>query len=134
MPDKASIVPLSRTAELDRLRARIRRLEQGGRSETKTLSLGLAELDDALPEGGLPLGAVHELILADVADGAVYGLAAHWLGLAQRREAGKWVLWCGRSEHLYAPGLRLAGLDPTRLVTVRAPRDEDALWVLEEAL
>ena len=54
--------------------------------------------------------------------------------MAQRREAGKWVLWCGRTERLYAPGLRLAGLDPARLVTVRAHRDEDTLWVLEEAL
>jgi protein ImuA len=134
MPDETTIVPIPRSVELARLRARIRRLEQGGRAETKTLSLGLLELDAALPEGGLPLGAVHELVGADVADGAVYGLAAHWLGLAQRREPGKWVLWCGRTEHLYAPGLRLAGLDPTRLVTVRAPRDEDALWVLEEAL
>ena len=134
MPDVTRIAPLSPTAELDQLRARIRRLEQGRRAETKTLSIGLPELDEALPEGGLPLGAVHELVAADVLDGAVYGLAAHWLGLAQRREAGKWVLWCGRTEHLYAPGLRLAGLDPMRLVTVRAPRDEDALWVLEEAL
>ena len=134
MPDATRIVLLSPTAELDQLRARIRRLEQGRRAETKTLSIGLPELDAALPEGGLPLGAVHELVAADVSDGAVYGLAAHWLGLAQRREAGKWVLWCGRTEHLYAPGLRLAGLDPMRLVTVRAPRDENALWVLEEAL
>ncbi len=135
MPHETSAVSsISRTAELVRLRARIRRLEQGGRGEATTLSLGLSELDAALPEGGLPLGAVHELVASDAADGAVYGLAAHWLGLAQRREAGKWVLWCGRARHLYAPGLRLAGLDPRHLVTVRAPRQEDALWVLEEAL
>lgn len=134
MPDETFAVFTSRTAELVRLRARIRRLEQGGRAAAKTLSLGLSELDAALPEGGLPLGAVHELVASDVADGAVFGLAAHWLGMAQRREAGKWVLWCGRARHLYAPGLRFAGLDPRRLVTVQAPRDEEALWVLEEAL
>jgi protein ImuA len=135
MPDETFAVSSpSRAAELARLRARIRRLEQGGRATAKTLSLGLPELDAALPEGGLPLGAVHELVASDAADGAVFGLAAHWLGLAQRREAGKWVLWCGRARHLYAPGLRLAGLDPRHLVTVQAPRDEEALWVLEEAL
>src|SRR5262245_28451788 len=134
MPDEAAIMPVARAVELARLRARIRRLEQGGRAETKALSLGLAELDAALPEGGLPLGAVHELVAADAADGAVSGLAARWLGLAQRREPGKWVLWCGRTERLYGPGLRLAGLDPIRLVTVRVTRDEDALWVLEAAL
>ncbi|MCI0431018.1 MAG: hypothetical protein L0210_10805 [Rhodospirillales bacterium] len=135
MPHEASVVSsISRAAELTQLRARIRRLERGGRGEARTLSLGLPELDAALPEGGLPLGAVHELIAADAEDGAVYGLAAHWLGLAQRREAGKWVLWCGSTNRLYAPGLRSAGLDPSRLVTVRTHRDEDVLWVLEEAL
>ncbi len=139
MPHDTSLVSslsssASRRAELTQLRARIRRLERGGRGEGRSLSLGLPELDAALPEGGLPLGAVHELVAADAEDGAVYGLAAHWLGLAQRREAGTWVLWCGRADRLYAPGLRAAGLDPSRLVTVRAHRDEEALWVLEEAL
>jgi len=100
----------------------------------QALSLGIPELDAALPEGGLAMGAVHELIATDPADGSVFELAARWLGLAQRRQAGKWVLWCGRAERLYGPGLAQLGLDPARLVTVRAPRAEDALWVMEEAL
>src|SRR5262249_23533394 len=35
---------------------------------------------------------------------------------------------------LYAPGLRLCGLDPARLATVRTVRDADGLWVLEQGL
>lgn len=127
------IPPADRTAGLAALTARIRRLERGGRGEGRVLSLGLPALDAALPEGGLPRGAVHELLAADPADGAVFELAARWLGLAQQ-ETGRWALWCGRAERLYGPGLAQAGLDPARLVAVRAHRDEDALQVMEEAL
>ena len=139
MPDAPfSIVSMpcapSRAAELARLKGRLRDLERGGRGAGGALSLGVPELDAALPEGGLALGAVHELIAADPADGSVFDLAARWLGLAQRRQAGTWVLWCGRAERLYGPGLVQLGLDPARLVTVRSARAEDALWVLEEAL
>jgi len=124
----------SRAAELARLKGRLRDLERGERGAGPALSLGVPELDAALPEGGLALGAVHELIAADPADSSVFELAARWLGLAQRREAGTWALWCGRAERLYGAGLAQLGLDPARLVTVRAPRAEDALWVMEEAL
>jgi protein ImuA len=139
MPDAPSTVvsmpcSASRAAELARLKGRLRDLERGVRGGAQALSLGLPELDAALPDGGLALGAVHELIAGDPADGSAFALAARWLGLAQRREAGKWVLWCGRAERLYGPGLVQLGLDPARLVTVRSSRAEDALWVMEEAL
>ena len=135
MSAEISSFPSNRAAGLAGLRARIRRLERGGRGEeAKALSLGVPEIDAALPEGGLALGAVQELIAAEPADGAVFALAARWLGLAQRQGSGTWVLWCGRAERLYGPGLVQLGLDPARLVTVRAARAEDALWVMEEAL
>ncbi|MBV9829872.1 MAG: hypothetical protein JO001_29995 [Alphaproteobacteria bacterium] len=44
------------------------------------------------------------------------------------------VLWCLKQPDLYGAGLAAHGLDPARLVLVIARRDEDALWVIEEAL
>jgi protein ImuA len=44
------------------------------------------------------------------------------------------VLWCLRRPDLYGPGLLAYGLDPARLVLVRASRDDSILWALEEGL
>ncbi len=61
------------------------------------------------------------------------GLAASWAG-----EAG--VIWAGEDGVFaedgapYAPGLLQFGLDPGRLILVRAAKREDCLWAAEQAL
>jgi protein ImuA len=47
---------------------------------------------------------------------------------------GGMVLWCLPRPDLYGPGLAAHGLDPARLVLVRAPRDAEILWAMEEGL
>jgi len=90
--------------------------------------------------GGLARPALHEIVAGAAADtGAASGFA---LALAARfaAEARGAVLWVGEAQACreaglpYAPGLRLLGLDPARLVFVRARTAPDALWALEEAL
>lgn len=44
------------------------------------------------------------------------------------------VLWCLKRPDLYGPGLLAHGLDPARLVLVRASRDDAILWAVEEGL
>jgi protein ImuA len=43
-------------------------------------------------------------------------------------------LWCLARPDLYGPGLAAHGLDPGRIVLVRAPRDGEILWAMEEGL
>jgi len=50
------------------------------------------------------------------------------------RGEGGLVLWCLPRPDLYGPGLAAHGLDPGRLVLVRAPRDDEILWAMEEGL
>jgi protein ImuA len=50
------------------------------------------------------------------------------------RGEGGLVLWCLPRPDLYGPGLVAHGLDPGRLVLVRAPRDTEILWAMEEGL
>jgi protein ImuA len=124
---------MSSAARLVDLQDRIRRIERPNALRHGVLPFGVAALDRALPEGGLALGALHEIHGqgADEEDGATgAGFAAGIVG----RIANGLVLWCLKRGDLYGPGLAAHGLDPARIALVRAARDEDILWTLEEAL
>jgi protein ImuA len=126
------------TTLLPSLRERVRQIERGAAARHGVVPLGLAAIDRALPGGGLARGAVHEIFGTggDEEDGALpAAFAAQLLGrLAQEGPAGGAVLWCLARPDLYGPGLAAQGLDPARLVLVRAPRDELLLWAVEEGL
>ena len=163
---------MSPALDITALRDRVRRLEQQSAARHGVLPFGIAEIDRALPGGGLALGAVHEILGrgGDEEDGAAAaGFAAgivarlgrfrsvpalsptlprvHGGGSKPRERAGggrhrsspaigegRPVLWCLKRADLYGPGLAEHGLDPARLVIVRAPRDDDLLWAVEEGL
>lgn len=124
MPPAASLVIL---------RDRIRRIERPNARRHGVLPFGIDAIDRALPGGGLALGALHEILGAgadeeDCATAA--GFAAGIMGRLGREQ----VLWCLKRGDLYGPGLAEHGLDPARIVLVRARRDDDILWALEEGL
>jgi protein ImuA len=96
---------------------------------------GVADLDHAL-DGGLALGALHEIAAARESEiAAASGLA---LALAARQKRP--VLWIAEDMALvesgmpYGPGLDDLGLAPERLVAVTAAKTRDVLWAMEEAL
>ena len=134
---------------LTRLRARIAGIEADHTAGLgrRVFSTGVAALDRALPWGGLPHGAVHELLSADACDGAATGFAAALL--VRLLEGGPPngslcappgappnapVLWAGGRDDLYGPGLARLGLDPGRLLIARCRTGQDTLWALEEGL
>ena len=101
--------------------------------------LGVAEIDHRLG-GGLARGDLHEVAgAAPRQEGAAAGFA---LALAARAmAAGSGVLlWVQQamSAHEagapYGPGLALFGLNPGRLLIVRAGNAPDTLWAAEEGL
>ena len=120
-------------AVLEGLRARIRRIEshlpEGGEGSGVT-TLGAPEIDGALPWGGLPVAALHEVLARHKT--AASGFCA--VLLARLAKSTGTVLWCRRGRGLYGPGLSAFGLAPERLILVRAHTDTDILWVLEEGL
>jgi protein ImuA len=155
--DRDRIPALRPTAptDLEALRARVRRLEQGRRPSLAVRPLGLPAVDGALPGGGLALGGLHH-----VADGAPVrtaggpcagGAATAFAALLADRLARtpgsdrhhepprpRPVLWClragGADDSLYGPGLAALGLTPTRLIVARAASAADVAWAMEEAL
>jgi protein ImuA len=96
---------------------------------------------DRVLGGGLQTGALHDIVAADPRDAAAASAFAAALairfGRARSRSAFVWIVEDigAREEGLpYAPGLRLHGLDPARLILVRTINVRDTLWVMEEAL
>ena len=136
--------PRRQPETLARLRNEVRRFERAIAPDTGahgTVMLGIAEIDQHLPWGGLPRGALHEVIAED--PGAGVGFAAILAGklAAWKTKNGTdgMVLWCEGAlpldaGTLYAPGLKRFGLAPEHVICVRARADRDALWALEEGL
>lgn len=127
---------------VEALRQRLRQIERGGRPRAGVLPFGLAALDGHLPEGGLALGALHEVGGAGEGsdDGALPALFI--AGLLARRPGI--VLWClppARSggtasffAPLFAPGIAQAGLHPDRVIYVEAEEEAVRLAAMEEGL
>lgn len=120
---------------IDGLRRRVRALEGAqGLAAGQGVALGLPLLDRHLPWGGLPRGALHE-VLGDAGPATLFAVA-----LAARLAGSEGdILWCARNGALDAglpcpAGLAAIGLDPARLVLVTARSDADALWAMEEGL
>ena len=127
----------SQGQHLAELRERVRRIERPATAAHGVVSFGVTAIDRALPDGGLARGALHEIVGAggDEEDGAL--AAAFAAGCAAQLAAvggGGLVLWCLAQSDLYGPGLAELRLDPARLVLVRAPRNADILWAMEEGL
>lgn len=124
---------LSAPPTLGQLRDAIARLERGAEQACgpAPLPFGVAALDDALPGGGLPMGALHEVSGAgpDREHGAVGARFA--AGILARLQGP--VLWVVAGAPPYPPGLAGAGLHPDRVVYAEAGRDA-VLLVMEEGL
>src|SRR6516225_4927699 len=122
------------TAFLPELRERVRRIERPTATARGVLPFGVAGIDRALPDGGLARGALHEILGAggDEEDGAL--AAAFAAGILGRLAGDGTVLWCLSRPDLYGHGLAAHGLDPAHIVLVRAPRDSEILWAMEEGL
>lgn len=95
------------------------------------LSLGIAAIDDALPDGGLPRGSVVE-VTASLGLGRATSFALAACAAAQRlaklrsgndRTVGAWCAFVDPWVTLHAPGAASAGVDLDRLLVLRPSVD-----------
>src|SRR5215470_1454794 len=114
------------------LRERIRCLEGRTRHGRAVLPFGVSAIDCHLPEGGLALGALHEV--AGGGNGAIDGAAAALFtaGIAARTRGP--VLWCVARQDLFAPAIAQAGLLPDRVIYVDTGDETSVLACFEEGL
>jgi protein ImuA len=122
------------SAVLAALRGRIQALERPCARTERVHPFGIAALDAHLPEGGLALGALHE-IAGGGADAVPAAAATLFVaGMLARLAGGRPVVWCAATQDLFPPGLACAGLDPARLLHTAAQDEKTVLLVMEEAL
>jgi protein ImuA len=124
-------------AEISRIEAQT--LPRAG-AKGHAFAHGLNDGFGSLLNTGLARGALHEILAASPGDlaaaaGFVLALAIRFAALRPGP-----IIWIGEDFStreqgaLYGPGLALHGLDPEKLVLVRAPNAKEALWGFEEAL
>ena len=135
----ATPAPLSTalSVPLDALRRRIAALEAPARPRA-VIALGVADIDAALPWGGLPCSALHEVHGAH-GDATAVNFIARVAAAARGGRKGS-VLWC-RLRHdaqerglPYGPGLAALGLAPHQVMYVTCTTVKEVGWAMEEGL
>src|SRR3984893_10743749 len=120
----------ARMSTLATLRGSIERLERHrGAYAPDRVALGHADAD-AMLQGGLALGAMHEVFAEGRHSAAATGFVAGLMGRAAARRPLVWIRQDFaeiESGALLMSGLAELGLDPRLLVTVRAADVDSAL-------
>src|SRR5450432_210178 len=126
----------ARTNTLATLRGSIERIEAHGDAyRPDRVALGHAEADATL-QGGLALGAMHEVFAAGRHSAAATGFVTGLMGRAAARRPLVWIRQDFaeiESGALSASGWAELGLDPRLLVTVRAADVDTALRTAADA-
>jgi protein ImuA len=125
-------------ARLHALREAVHAIETGSAaSGGDCLSFGIAELDDRLARGGLPVAALHEAAPArpTLSDDAAASLFIAAIAARRTRQQKRGtVLWALARRDLFAPALAGAGLGPDRILYAECRDGKEVLAVMEEGL
>jgi protein ImuA len=128
-PPKETRAPSPALTHLRERIARIERIHTRGTPD-RSIPLHIQAIDNALPTGGIRLGALHEAASAGPDTEHAAAATLFIAGLLARLDGP--ILWVLRQADLFAPGLAAAGLDPTRIVFAEAGKH--VLPTMEEGL
>ncbi|TDH59572.1 hypothetical protein E2C06_26675 [Dankookia rubra] len=122
-----------RAATLAALRARLARIQGGGRTAADAVPVA-KPVDAALPGGqGLPRGSSHEVAAAEGDSGSTFGFASMLAARACAGPAPQTTFWIEPEPSIWPAGALRFGMRPETLVVVAAS-GVDSLWAAEEAL
>jgi cell division inhibitor SulA/protein ImuA len=122
--------------ELDELNRRVWR----GRDVSTTravIATGFSELDEFLPGGGWPNGAITEIFVDGYGSGELGLLMPTLARLTSAGPANpkKWVAWVAPPFVPYAPALQQHGVNIDRLLMIHpAPGNKNCLWAIEQVV
>ncbi|HET7833421.1 MAG TPA: translesion DNA synthesis-associated protein ImuA [Gallionella sp.] len=104
---------------------------QRAQTSEDALPTGFAELDDLLPGGGWPRGALTEILTEREGIGELRLLLP---ALVRASGQDKWLMWVAPPHVPYAPALAAAGVKLKRLLVATPQAADDAWWTVEQAL
>lgn len=96
-----------------------------------TLPTGFAELDELLPGGGWPRGALTEILTEREGIGELRLLLPALVRVTDQRG---WLAWVAPPHVPYAPALAAAGVKLKQLLVAKPQSVADAWWTAEQAL
>ncbi len=105
--------------------------DQLAQAGVAALPTGFAELDNELPGGGWPRGALTEILLEREGIGELRLLLP---ALARASQESAWQAWVAPPHLPYAPALSGAGVRLKQLLVAEPKSDADAWWAAEQAL
>jgi hypothetical protein len=123
--------PVNPSLELVLQHPGIWRGNQRAQTAEEALPTGFAALDELLPGGGWPRGALTELLIGRQGIGELRLLMP---ALARLSEADGWLAWVAPPYVPYAAALAAAGIDLKRLMVAKPSSEADAWWTAEQAL
>jgi protein ImuA len=106
-----------------------------GRSLTRgdTLASGFPELDARLAGGGWPKVGLVEILATHLGSGELRLLLPLLAAVTHQPEA-RWCTWIAPPLTPYAPALAARGVNLSRMLVVRAPKERAPEWATEQAL
>ena len=105
--------------------------DQLAQTGVDALPTGFAELDEQLPGGGWPRGALTEILLEREGIGELRLLLP---ALAHASQQSGWLAWVAPPHLPYAPALAAAGVKLKQLLVAKPQSSADAWWTAEQAL
>jgi protein ImuA len=105
--------------------------DQIAQTGVDVLPTGYEELDEQLPGGGWPRGALTEILLERQGIGELRLLLP---ALVQASEQNGWQAWVAPPHVPYAPALAVAGIKLSHLLVAKPQSAADAWWTMEQAL
>ncbi len=106
-------------------------VRDGGAGPPRQVPTGFAVLDEHLPGGGWPLGALTEVLHRVPGMGELSLLLPALAGLARD---GRWLAWIAPPYRIAVPALEARGVDPAHVLVVRCADRDESLWAAEQAL
>lgn len=98
---------------------------------TVGIPTGFDALDQHLPGGGWPMGALTEVLVPYLGIGELRLIMP---ALARLSHHKRWIAWIAPPHVPYAPALAACGVDLSRTLIVRPRATTDGFWAIEQAL